>query len=133
MPPPAAEELIAWAWLYALHARSSIARRKLWQAEYMISALRDHVLALACHRHGLPTREGRGMDGLPAEVTAPLQEALVRSLDAAELLRAFRAATSGLVREIRRVNAELATRLEPTLHELTVLPLVTSHLPEKLS
>ena len=28
---------------------------------------------------------------------------------------------------------ELATRLEPTLHELTVLPLVTPHLPEKLS
>jgi hypothetical protein len=133
VPPPSAEELIAWAWLYALHARSSIARLKLWQAEYMISGMRDYALALACRRHGLPTREGRGMDGLPADVTTPLQEALVRSLEAAELLRAFRAATSGLVGEIRSVNEELARRLEPTLHELTVLPWVTPHLPEKLS
>src|SRR5512142_2944789 len=57
-----AEELIGLAWLYALHARSSIARGKFWQAEYMVSAMRDQVLALACARHGLPTREGRGMD-----------------------------------------------------------------------
>ena len=41
------------------------------------------------------------MDALPAHVAAPLQEALVRSLDAKELLRAFRAATSGLIGEIR--------------------------------
>jgi hypothetical protein len=125
VPAPQAEGLIAWAWLYGLHARSSIAREKLWQAEYMISAMRDHVLALACLRHGLPAREGRGMDRLPADVATPLQDALVRSLDAEELLRAFRAATSGLVREIRDVNQELATRLERTLHELAEIPAAT--------
>src|SRR5207244_2027177 len=76
VPPPAAGELIGWAWLYALHARSSIARLRPWQAEYMISGMRDQVLALACLRHGLPAREGRGMDALPAHVAAPLQEAL---------------------------------------------------------
>ena len=65
----AAEQLIGYAWLYALHVRSSIARGKPWQAEYMISAMRDQVLALACLRHGLPAREGRGMDALPADVT----------------------------------------------------------------
>ena len=113
------EELIAWAWLYALHARSSIARVKPWQAEYTISAMRDQVLALACLRHGLPAREGRGMDGLPADVATPLQEALVRHLDPEELNRAFRAATSGLVREIRGVDQELAARLEPVLRDLT--------------
>ena len=36
----------------------------------MISGMRDQVLALACLRHGLPAREGRGMDGLPADVAA---------------------------------------------------------------
>ncbi len=117
--PASAEQLIAYAWLYALHARSSIARGKLWQAEYMISAMRDQILALACLRHGLPAREGRGMDKLPADVTTPLQDALVRSLDTSELLRAFRAATSGLLREIRSVDQELATRLERTLYDLT--------------
>lgn len=117
--PPTAEELIGWAWLYALHARSSIARGKPWQAEYMISGMRDQVLALACLRHDLPAKEGRGMDSLPAEVLTPIAEALVRHLGSEELLHAFRAATSGLIREMGSVNPELSTRLEPTLHDLT--------------
>jgi hypothetical protein len=124
-PPPSAEDLIGWAWLYALHARSSLARGKLWQAEYMISAMRDQVLALACVRYGLPAREGRGMDDLPSDVATPLQEALVRSLDAGELLRALRAAMRGLVREIRSADQELAARLERTLRELTDIPVRT--------
>jgi hypothetical protein len=123
--PTTAEELIGLAWLYALHARSSIARAKYWQAEYMISAMRDQVLTLACVRHGLPAREGRGMDALPADVTAPLRDSLVRYLDAEELLRAFRAVTSSLVREIRSVDQELTTRLEPILHELTEISAAT--------
>lgn len=125
VPPPAAEVLIAWAWLYALHARSSIARGKSWQTEYMISGLRDQVLALACLRHGLPAREGRGMDGLPPDVATPLQDALARSLDPEELRRAFHAAINGLMREIRSVDLDLATKLERTLHELTEIPAAT--------
>ena len=62
-PPPSAEQLIGMAWLYALHARTSIVRGQLWQAEYMVSAVRDHVLALASLRHGLPTADGRGWTG----------------------------------------------------------------------
>lgn len=116
---PAADELIAWAWLYALHARSSIAREKWWQAEYMISAMRDQVLALACLRHGLPAREGRGMDRLPSEVTAPLEQALVRHLDAGELSRAFQITTRALIGEIRSVDPDLASRLEATLLALS--------------
>src|SRR5205085_6629022 len=92
-PAPNPESLIGWAWLYALHARSTIARNKPWQAEFMISGMRDQVLALACLRHGLPAREARGIDRLTPGVTTPLQEALVRSLEPEELLRAFRAAT----------------------------------------
>lgn len=117
--PAPAEELVGWAWLYALHARSSLARGKPWQAEYMISAMRDQVLALACMRQGLPAREGRGIDALPPDVTGPLQAALVRSLDAEELRRAFRVVTGSLVREIQSVDRELAARLEQTLNDLT--------------
>lgn len=58
-PPPVARRMICWGWLYALHARSSIARNRSWQAEYMISGIRDQVLALACLRHGLPAGDGR--------------------------------------------------------------------------
>jgi hypothetical protein len=116
--PPAADGLIGLGWLYALHARSSLARGRLWQAEYMVSAMRDQVLALACLRHGLPAREGRGMDSLPAEITRPLGAALVRGIEAAEIARAFRAATEGLLAETRRVDESLGARLEATVLEL---------------
>ena len=118
VPPPTAESLIGLAWLYALHARSSIARGRWWQAEYMIGEVRDHVLALACLRHGLPSREGRGIDRLPAEVLNPLEESLVRGLDAADLARAFEGVTAGLLAEMGRVDAALAERLRPALTEL---------------
>src|SRR5215218_1417657 len=110
-PGPSAEPLIGMAWLHALHARTCIERGKVWQAEYMISGVRDHVLALACVRHGVPAVQGRGMDSLPAEVTAPVTAALVRSLDEAELRRAFASACELLLVEIEAVDADLARRL----------------------
>jgi hypothetical protein len=116
--PPGPAGLIGVAWLYALHARSSIARRRLWQAEYMISGVRDHALAVACVRHGLPTVHGRGMDQLPDEVVARFEGSLVRHLDLPELARAFGAAMSGLMSEIRSVDEALAQRLEKTLQRL---------------
>ena len=106
------------AWLYALHARSSLARGRVWQAEYMISGVRDHALALACVRHGVPAVQGRGMDQLPAEVTAGFAAALVRSVDGAELERAFRAVTESLIVEIGLADAGLAGRLTGVLREL---------------
>ncbi|HEY1178969.1 MAG TPA: nucleotidyltransferase domain-containing protein [Phytomonospora sp.] len=116
--PPDTAGLIGWAWLYALHARSSVERGKAWQAEYMISGLRDHVLALACVRHGVPASQGRGMDLLPAEVTRPLAGALDASLDEAALRRAFAAAVRGLLVEVEAVDADLADRLRGPLAEL---------------
>jgi hypothetical protein len=107
------------AWLYALHARSSISRQKPWQAEYMISGVRDNALALACIRHGLPAVHGRGMDLLPSEVTGQFLHSFVQRLEADELCRAFRAVVRGLIEEIRSVNVELALRLQKTLMMLT--------------
>jgi len=118
-PPPACWEVIGLAWLYALHVRSSIARGNLWQAEYMISGVRDHALALASVRHGLPAAHGRGIDRLPSEVRAGFEDALVRQLDPAELSRAFRAVVAGLLREIECADPALAARLEVPLRSLT--------------
>lgn len=117
-PPPAAAELIGMAWLYALHARSSIARGRVWQAEYMISGIRDNVLALACLRHDVPARQGRGIDSLPPQVTAALTGTLVRSLDVAELRRAFVVTSEALLAEVERADAGLAGRLAGPLREL---------------
>jgi len=115
IPPPPAHELIGYGWLYALHARSSIGRGRPWQAEYMISATRDQVLALACLRLGLPAREARGADQLPSSVTALLEPALVRDLERTHLVEAFAAAAQGLANETRAVDANLAARLDPVL------------------
>ena len=117
--PPAPGDIIGLGWLYALHARSCIARRKLWQAEYMISGVRDHALALACIRRGLPAIHARGIDHLPSEVTAPFEDSLVRQMDTAELSRAFRVAVDVFFHEIQSTDSELAARLEEALTGLT--------------
>jgi hypothetical protein len=122
-PPPPPSDIIGLGWLYALHARNCIARRKLWQAEHMISGIRDHALALACIRHGLSAAHGRGIDQLPSSVTAQFESSLVRQLDSAELLRAFLAVMIGLLHEIRIADAKLAGRLQQTLTHLTEIPL----------
>jgi hypothetical protein len=116
--PPDAEAIIGMAWLYALHARSCIARRKLWQAEYMISGIRDNALALACLHRGLPAVHGRGLDLLPNEVAAQFEPSLVRNLSTVELCRAFKVAIEGLNRELPMIDAKLANRLEPALTHL---------------
>ncbi len=115
LPPPGLADVIGMGWLYALHARSCIARGKLWQAEFMVSGVRDNALALACIRHGLPAVHGRGMDLLPAEVTAPFKAALVRELEAAELSQAFGVAIDCLLSEIRSADEDLAQRLTQPL------------------
>ncbi|MGH3933787.1 MAG: nucleotidyltransferase domain-containing protein [Pseudonocardiaceae bacterium] len=117
-PAPSWAELIGLGWLYALHARSSTARGRVWQAEYMISGVRDHVLALACLRHGVPAVQGRGMDDLRPEITGALTGALVCSLDVTELKRAFGVISEALLAEIERVDTGLANRLAGPLREL---------------
>ena len=118
LPSPPIEQFIGLGWLYALHARTCIARRRLWQAEYMISGVRDNALALACLRQDLPTAHGRGVDLLPREVAAKFEGSLVRQLDITELSRAFRVVIEGLLSEICSVDKELAERLKGPLTAL---------------
>lgn len=114
-PQPDARHLIGLAWHHVLHAHSCIERGKLWQAEYWISAIRDHTLTLACLRLGEETAYARGVHRLPATVTAPLAAALVRSLDAPELRRALAAATTCVLRELDAWDPALCARLTPLL------------------
>lgn len=118
LPAAGAEGLIGLAWLYALHVRSSLERGKLWSAVYMLSQLRDYVLALACLRHGLPVAEARGVDRLPEEVRRLFEETLVGSLDEGELRRAFAVAASLLLVEARLADPAVADRIEPALYEV---------------
>jgi predicted nucleotidyltransferase len=116
-PQPSASSLIGLSWHHVLHAHASIERHKPWRAEYWISAIRDHTLALACLRLGEDAREGRGIDRLPSAVTEPLADTLVRSLDEPELRRALAAATRCLTGELEAWDPLLCARLSPLLHE----------------
>jgi hypothetical protein len=117
-PPPQPVDLIGFGWLYAIHARTSIARKKVWQAEYMISSLRDQALALACLRHNLPAAHGKGNDQLPAAVRAQFEPAIVASLNADELARAFAAAIKVFLQELHHTDPALARKLEQPLNQL---------------
>jgi len=116
-----AGHLVGLAWHHALHARTSIERGAPWQAEYWISGVRDHTIALACRRLGLPAVYAKGADALPEEIAAPLADALVRGLERPELVRALRAATGGLLRELKQTDPVLAGTLGPVLVELAAL------------
>jgi hypothetical protein len=117
--PPPARELFGWAVAYARDARACIERRRWWQAEHCVSAIRDNALALACRRRDLPARFGRGFDDLPADVLQAFEGALVRSLTPDALLVALTASVEGLLSESDEVAA-LAARTEPRLRELLV-------------
>jgi hypothetical protein len=116
-PPPNGRYLIGLGWHHVFHARVCIERHKPWQAEYWISELRNHTLALACLRMGENAIYARGVDHLPAAVTDPLANALVRSLDETELRRALTAATQCFISEVEAWDSALCARLRPLLQE----------------
>jgi len=125
VPSSSFEELVGMAWLYGLHARSSIARGRVWQAEYMISGMRDYVMALACLRHGLPPVYARGADRLPAPIVNTFNTTLVRSLDERELGRAFATVCDLLLTEANASDIKLGDRLASPVSALRDFGLAT--------
>lgn len=118
-PSPDPGSVTGWAWLYALHTRSAIARGRHWQALKMVQGLRDQVITLACLRHDLPAHQGRGVDALPDAYLTTLADTLVPDLDHEALVAAFTAATDLLLAEVDRFDSTHADRLRPPLTELT--------------
>ena len=97
--PPAAHDLFGWGVIYALHARACIERRRVWQAEHYVSAVRDHALSLACLREGLPAVQARGYDDLSAETLARFEDGHVTALESGPLRAALAASVVALMRE----------------------------------
>ena len=121
--PSSARELFGYAVHHAVRAHVCIERHRYWQAEYWISSLRDNAMSLACGHLGLPTYYGRGFDELPEHVRRAFADALVRSLDRVELVRALRDAVEALLRE-RDEAGDLPATIEPRLREFIGLPMV---------
>jgi len=98
--------------------RSSLARGRVLQAEYMLSGMRNHVFELACLRCGVIAKQGRGLDDLPAVERDAAARCIPRSLDPDELKRSFQKTMELLVREIRPVDAELENKLTGVLQDM---------------
>jgi hypothetical protein len=118
IPAPPTGQLLGYAAHHAVRARFCIERGRFWQAEYWISGARDYALSLACLRCNLSPHYGRGFDQLPAEIQNRAKDALVKSLDRAELLRALASVVHGLLQEARQITGNPA-EVEPHLLLLT--------------
>ena len=116
--PASAEQTFGLAVVYLLHAHACIARGRMWEAGYCISAARDQALSLACLHRGLKTSYGRGFDDLPRETLEPMTGALVGSLEETRLIEALGRCVDVLLQNSQDVS-ELAGRLGPQLRDLS--------------
>ena len=100
IPTPLVEgSLFGWGVIYALHARACIERRRLWQAEHYVGAVRDHALSLACLHQGLPAVQARGYDDLAASTLAQFGQAHVGATEPGALRAALAVSVLALLHE----------------------------------
>jgi hypothetical protein len=116
--PPVAEAIFGWGVIYALHSRACIERGRVWQAEHYVGAVRDHALALACLREGLPPAQARTYDDLSAETLTRHGDTHVGSVDPEDLRTALAASIRALVREGVEARLGHAPVVEERLAEL---------------
>ncbi len=106
--PLVTEDVFGWGVVYALHARACIERRRVWQAEHYVGAVRDHALSLACLRQGVPASQARGYDNLPAETLARFDGTHVGALEPAPLRAALAASVRAPMGEGAEADLPLA-------------------------
>jgi hypothetical protein len=116
--PLVAEDLFGWGVIYALHARACIERRRVWQAEHYVGAVRDHALSLACLRRGLPAGQARGYDNLPADSLARFEQTHVDTVAPESLRAALAASVSTLTREATQADIPIANVVAKRIAEL---------------
>lgn len=112
------EVIIGWCWLYALHIRSSIQRKKLWQAVFFIEAMRNQLIALYCRRFDIPEKEGRGVDQLPHRIKADLATTLLGELTVERADATFKSLIGLFTEELGLIDQGLYSRLKDTLYQL---------------
>jgi predicted nucleotidyltransferase len=119
---PDVAHTIGMGWLYALHARSAVARGRVWQAITMLDDLRDALVVLLCERSGLNPWHGREVDLLPRSELDLLAATRAQSVDLASLDASRVALTGAFLAEIGRHDASRAGRLAAPFRQLS-LPL----------
>jgi len=117
--PAVAEDIFGWGVVYALHARACIERRRLWQAEHYVGAVRDHELSLGCLREGVIAVQARGYDDLSGETRARLEDAHIGSVEHSSLRRALAASVTALVHQGEAADVRNADAVVERLAELS--------------
>jgi hypothetical protein len=116
--PSVARDIFGWGVIYALHSRACIERRRLWQAEHYVGAVRDHALALACLREGRPAAQARNYDDLSAETLARFAASHLGALEPKALRAALAASVRALLGEGTEARLPHAHVVEERLAEL---------------
>jgi hypothetical protein len=116
--PPLTGDIFGWGVIYALHARACIERRRVWQAEHYVGAVRDHALSLACLRQGLPPVQARGYDDLSTETLARFEGAHVGAIEPGALRAALAASVLALMHEGAEARLPHAHVVAERLREL---------------
>lgn len=113
--PPDVDQMIGMGWLYALHARSALARGKLWQSILMLDDLRNQIVGLACVRQRLNPWHGRDVDRLPSDELEALADARAAHVTADAISLSKRKLCELFLAEIERHDPARASRLrEPS-------------------
>jgi hypothetical protein len=116
--PAVAEDIFGWGVIYALHSRACIERGRVWQAEHYVGAVRDHALALACLREGVPAVQARGYDDLSADTLARFDETHIGAPDPEVLRAALAASLVALMGEAAEAGLPHADPVAQRLEEL---------------
>ena len=118
---PRFDDAIGMGWLYALHARSAIARGKSWQAVMMLDELRNAILTLVSLHRGLNPGHGREVDKLPADALRRIAHARASSLASNELSRSLNAHVNEFLDAVAVHDDERQQRLTVPLRIIATL------------
>jgi predicted nucleotidyltransferase len=117
-PTPDADGTIGMGWLHAIHARSAVARGRLWQATMMLDELRNGLTTLMCIRAGLNPWHGREVDQLPSEDLSRLETSRAQRIDAETLDRSRILMTRQFLDEVALHDRDRFERLRTPFAEL---------------
>jgi len=102
-------------WHYITHVVASVERGQPWRALHYLEEVRNRTVELAGLRRGLETRHFRQVDQLPEECRFELQQTLVSSTEATDIMRALRKATTCFFREAQALEETLGLTLASSL------------------
>jgi len=111
IPKPSIEKIYGLSWHHVLHANSALKRNKLWQAQFWLDKLREHIFTLKCLRNNVSCQHGRGIDLLDEDELKNMEKTLVKKIKSTEIKHALKYSARFLCDEIAHTNIKLSKNL----------------------